>query len=191
MRAILLLVAASVLLLLLPHGSVIAKNSSIGIYAIIDQVTLEPDNVSPRFARISGVFVVPASMSSGSYQKPQKGLLYFRIAPGQENATRKDWEELKSTAGSDKVVTFGQYWVPNPRDSQGNPHHSLEVRVRTEGEVGNPDVYPIPQPGGVVPVEALANDAGNDPEAGEIASQLICYHLLRHPCGRNAYRYSH
>jgi hypothetical protein len=44
MKPVFLLVAASTLLLLLPPKSVIAKNASIGIYAIVDDVTFEPDS---------------------------------------------------------------------------------------------------------------------------------------------------
>ena len=106
-------VAISALLLLLPPNSVVAKSATVGIYAIIDQVAFEPTGSLPNFLRISGVFVVPVRLSSGSYQRPQKGYLYFRIAPGTEQATRRDWRALSILAGSGKVVAFGQYWVPN------------------------------------------------------------------------------
>ena len=171
MKPALLLVAALSFLLLPPSGSLIAKNVSIGIYAVVDQVTFDSDGAVPNLVRISGVFVVPVSLSSGSYQNPRKGYLYFRIAPGAEQATRRDWNKLKSFAGSGKVVGFGQYWVPNPNDPQGNPHHSLEVRVRPEGEIpATPDVYPIPLTGGVVEVKDWDKD--RDPHSDKIAAQL-------------------
>jgi hypothetical protein len=171
-KPVLLLVAAAVLLLLLPPNPVIAKNVSTGIYAIVDHVTLHPDGDSPNFARISGVFVVPVPLSSGSYRSPQRGYLYFRISSGQEKATRRDWSELKSFAGSGKVVGFGQYWVPNPNDPQGNPHHSLEVKVHAEGGgPATPDVYPIPQPRGVMEVKGSSKDY--DPDADQIATKLL------------------
>jgi hypothetical protein len=59
-------------------------------------------------------------MSSGSYRSPKRGHLYLRIVPGMEQATRRDWSELKTLAGSGKAVGFGQYWVPNPNDPRGN-----------------------------------------------------------------------
>jgi hypothetical protein len=171
MKPALLLVAAAVFLLLLPSNSVIAKNVSVGIYGIVDHVTFEPESDAPNFLRISGVFVVPVSLSSGSYRSPRKGYLYFRITPGTDQATRRDWSEFKSFAGSGKVVAFGQYWVPNPNDPQGNPHHSLEVRVHAEGGVpGAPDFYPIPQPGGVT--EVKGGDKEYDPDSDKIAAQL-------------------
>lgn len=172
MKPALLLVAISALLLLLPLNSVVAKNATVGIYAIIDHVDFEPTGSLPNFVRISGVFVVPVRLSSGSYQRPQKGYLYFGIAPGTEQATRKDWSALRILAGSGKVVAFGQYWVPNPDDPQGNPHHSLEVEVHAEGDSAMPDVYPIPHPGGVMTAEAMPHDANHDPNVEKIAAQL-------------------
>ena len=84
MKPALLLIAASVFLLLNPPDSVIAKNAGIGIYAIVDGVTFEPDTGPPNFVRLSGVFAVPVPMSSGSYRSPKRGHLYLRIVPGME-----------------------------------------------------------------------------------------------------------
>lgn len=149
MRPALILVVVALLLSLTPT-SLIAKNATIGIYAVIDAVTFEPDGPSPNFIRISGVFVVPVPISSGQYRSPQRGYLYFRIRPGVEQATRKDWNELKTLAGTGRAVGFAQYWVPNPNDPQGNPHLSLEVSVHTDGDAAAPEVYPLPHPKGIV-----------------------------------------
>jgi len=149
MRPALILVVA-VLLLSLTSTSVIAKNATIGIYAVIDEVTFEPDGPSPNFIRISGVFVVPVPISSGQYRSPQRGYLYFRIPPGMEQATRKDWNELKTLAGTGRAAGFGQYWVRIPNDPEGNGYQSLEVRVHTDGDAAAPEVYPLPHPKGIV-----------------------------------------
>ncbi len=149
MRAALILVVVALLLSLTPT-SVIAKNATIGIYAVIDEVTFEPDGPSPNFIRISGVFVVPVPISSGQYRSPQRGYLYFRIPPGMEQATRKDWNELKTLAGTGRAVGFGQYWVRIPNDPEGNGYQSLEVRVHTDGDAAAPEVYPLPHPKGIV-----------------------------------------
>ena len=68
MRSALVSAAAMFLLSLAPI-TVFAKNASIGIYAVVDEVTFEPDGASPDLVRISGVFVVP--MSSGHYETPR------------------------------------------------------------------------------------------------------------------------
>jgi hypothetical protein len=141
---------AAILLFSLVPASVFAKNGSIGIYAVVDQVTFEPDGASPNLVRISGVFVVPIPMSSGDYRAPQRGYLYFRIPPEMEQATRKDWNELKSVAGTGQVVGFAQYWAPNPADPNGNPHHSLEVTVHADNDAGSPDAYPLPNVKGIM-----------------------------------------
>jgi hypothetical protein len=158
---------ALALLLPLTSTSLIAKNGTIGIYAVIDQVTFEPDGPSPNFIRISGVFVVPVAMSSGMYASPQRGFLYFRIPSGMEQATRRDWNELKSSAGTGQVVGFGQYWVPNSGDLDGNPHRSLEITVHTDKDAGSPDIYPLSNPNGIV-----KHGDEHDPDFGKIAAQL-------------------
>lgn len=144
-----------------------AKNGTIGIYAVIEEVTFAPDGPSPKFIRISGVFVVPVPMSSGSYRTPQRGYLYFRVPSGMEQTTRKDWNELKRAAGTRQVIGFAQYWVPNPGDPNGNPHRSLEVTVHTENETASPDLYPLPNPKGII-----THGDNDDPDFHKIAEQL-------------------
>lgn len=169
MKLALLRLTVSVLLLPLTLSSVLAKNTTVAIYGIVSRVTFEPNDC----VRISGIFVVPVHMSSGDYQKPQRGYLYLKFEPDAEQAIRREWNDLKAIAGSGKVVAFGQYWVPNPYDPQGNPHHSLEVTVHPESEIGaTPDVYPIPLPGGVTKAEALAHGEDSDPDADKITTQL-------------------
>jgi hypothetical protein len=165
MKLTVVLFAAALVLSLAPIP-VLAKNASTGIYAVVDQVTFESDGASPDLIRISGVFVVPV-FSSGQYKPPQRGHLYFRVRPGMEQAIRKDWNELKSFAGTGKVVGFGQYWVPNPADAQGNPHRSLEVTVHADKNFPSPESYPLPNRKGIV----TQGDA-DDPNFGRIAAQL-------------------
>ena len=56
----------------------------------------------------------------------------------------------KSIAGTGQVVGFARYWVPNPGDPSGNPHHSLEVTVHADHDVASPDAYPLPNLKGIV-----------------------------------------
>ncbi len=144
MRPALTLVAVASLLSL-TSASLIAKNGTIGIYAIIDEVTFAPDGSSPNLIRMSGVFVVPVPMSSGMYKDPQSGYLYFRIP----------------------VVGFAQYWVPNPADPNGNPHRSLEVIVHRNNDEAPPDIYPLANPKGIV-----KRGDKYDPDFDKIAARL-------------------
>lgn len=160
-----LFLAAAILPLLAPTA-VNAKGTGVGIYAVIDQVTFDQDGPPPNLVRISGVFIVPVPMSSGAYKAPQRGYLYFRIPPGAEQAVRKEWNELKTVAGTGQVVGFAFFFVPNPSDPWGNPHHALEVKVHTDGDATPPDIYPILHPKGVV----KAGD--QDIFDGKVAAQL-------------------
>ena len=166
MKSLLAFVALLVVLSLATTAA-FAKNCTIGIYAVIDQVTFEPDGPSANLVRISGLFVVPVPMSSGEYKTPQRGYLYFRIPSGMEVAIGKDWKALKAIVGTGQTVGFAQYWVPNANDPHGNPHRSLEVRVHKEGDAASPDVYPLPHPNRI-----LKNGDKRDPDFDYIDAQL-------------------
>jgi hypothetical protein len=164
--------AIAALILAVSATSAVAKGGTIGIYAVIDQVTFEP-GTSPNSVRISGVFVVPLPKSSGAYRAAQRGYLYFRIPAGTEDIVRKDWTELATMAGTGRVVGFCQYWVPNPEDPPspghggGNPHWALDVRVNANGDAASPEPYPLPHADGVV----KAGDKDN-PDFEKVALQL-------------------
>ena len=110
---------------------------------------------------------MPVPMSSGDYRAPKRGYLYFSIVPGLEDATRQDWSKLKEVAGTGKCVGFGEYWVANPLDDYGNPHHSFDVRVHKEDETSRPEPYPIPHRRGIV----LTGD-NSDPDFASLAIKL-------------------
>jgi hypothetical protein len=160
-------VAGALFFLLLAPAAVLAKNTGAGIYGIIDQITFEPNANAPDVVRISGIFVVPVSPSSGNYQLPQRGYLYLRIRPGMEQAIRNDWNELKRLAGTGQVIGFGEYWVPNPKDPSGNPHRSLEVTVHRQSDSAEPDAYPLPNRKGIIK-HAEKNDIHFDKFAAEL-----------------------
>src|SRR5437762_13960938 len=105
------LLFATFLLLSLATSTAAAKSSSIGIYAVIDEVKFD-HGPSSNLVRISGAFIVPRPMSSGEYQTPQRGYLYFRISPGAEQAARKDWNQLKAVAGMGQACGFTVDWCP-------------------------------------------------------------------------------
>src|SRR5262249_15331130 len=131
-------------------NSVICENVSIGVYGIIDEVTFEPTRSAPTTIRIAGVFVVPISPSSGDYKSPQRGFLYFRIRPGMEPESLRDWHALRKAAGTSQVVGFSEYWVLDAHDPTENTHLSLQVEVHPEGKTATPEIYPIPNRKGVV-----------------------------------------
>ena len=165
MKPLQILAIAAVLLA--GSSALFAKTATIGIYAIIDRVTLEADGASPDTIRIYGVFVIPVPKSGESYQAAQRGYMEFRIRPDLEEAVRKDWSELKAAAGTGQVVGFGQFWVPNPRDRFGNPHLPLDIKLLKDGESSTRDSYPLPHARGVV-----KTGDRSDPNFEKIAAQL-------------------
>ena len=129
--------------LLLLKGGDLRASDQLGIYAIVEKVVFEPSESAPQRIQIWGAFVVPVPMSSFQYKPAERGYLYFKIAPGKEEITRKEWADLKAVAGTGQGIAFAQYWVPNPNDPSGNPLHALEVRVHKAGDSVVPDVYPL------------------------------------------------
>jgi hypothetical protein len=137
------LATAAVLVLPSVATQPLLASSPFGIYAIVDKVVLEPSENAPERIQIWGVFVVPVPMSTSRHGPPQRGFLYYSMAPGREETTRKEWADLKTVAGTGQTIAFAQYWVPNPNDPNGNPHRSLEVRVHKGWDVASSEVYPL------------------------------------------------
>src|SRR5258705_1328341 len=104
MEATSIIVSLCAVLVLSSSVAVLAKRGTIGIYAIVDKVAFEPDENSPERIRIWGVFVVPVPISSGQYKTPQRGYLYFRIAPGMEQVAKQEWGDLKNLAGTGQGI---------------------------------------------------------------------------------------
>lgn len=157
----------AVLILAFTAGAAGAKNVSVGIYALIDQVTLEPDGPAPDSIRICGMLIVPRPMSSGEYLPPQRGCLYFRIRSGVEDAARKEWTALQSEAATGHVIAFARYWERNPSDPSPNGYRSLEVTVYAKGQTPSKATYPVPHADGV-----LRNGGPHDPDFDRIAAEL-------------------
>ena len=137
--------------------AVFAKNGTIGIYAVIDQVTFEPEGPSPNFIRISGVLVVPVPMSSGQYRSPQRG--YFISGFGRQ------WNTKRERIGTNSRVSREQArWSDLPNTgcrirsilTIGTVHWKSQCTQTTYATP--PDVYPLPNKG--------------DPDFNKIAAQL-------------------
>jgi hypothetical protein len=149
--------------------SALMASTSVGVFAIVDEVALEPTDSAPERIRIVGVFVVPVPVSSGLHQPPARGYLYFSMNPAMAEAIRKDWADLKAAAGTGQVVGFGQYWVQRPHATNGTMNWSLEVHVHKEGESASPEPYPVPK--GIVKTFDTAADT--NPRFGEMSSVII------------------
>ncbi len=102
----------------------------IGVYARIDKVVFEPNEASPERIQIWGAFVLATKEDRNNYDPAARGYLYYAIKPGQEDACRKEWADLKRIAGTDAVIGLGVRNRPS--------------RLRKAGvKPTDPDVYPV------------------------------------------------
>jgi hypothetical protein len=106
-------------------------SDSVGVYAVIEKVVLEPSDAAPQRIQLWGAFALSDQKSGSAYGPAQRGYLYYACPSGQESVCRKEWEDLKSVAGKNTGVGFGARY----RDAG---------RIRKADEKpASPDVYPI------------------------------------------------
>ena len=155
-------------------------STRVGIYAIIDDVKLEPSDREPDRAWISGTFVVPTAVSSGEHGAPTHGHLYLSVNPDATVSTRNDWEALRKAAGTGKVVGFGQYWMSCTRsrmsyvrleDAPKDANCSFEVDVQSDYTRAVAAPYPAPSSEGVVAVFDSQDDLC--PRFGRSSGQIV------------------
>jgi hypothetical protein len=111
-------------------SSTAVASDPVGVYAFVDKVVLEPGNGQPERIQIWGGFAL-AEGRGDIYTPAQRGYMYFTVKPGEEEVTRREWNDLKSLAGGDQFVAFGVRWK-----SKGT------IREAT-AKPQKPDVYPI------------------------------------------------
>ena len=106
------LFAALLAAFLIPAPSAGAFSDWIGTYAVIDKVILEPNATSPERIQIWGDFALARTTDRNNYEPPQRGYLYFKLMPGKEDGSRKEWADLKAVAGTGEVIGFGSRNAP-------------------------------------------------------------------------------
>jgi hypothetical protein len=84
------------------------------MYARIDRVVLSPDANAPKTIQVFGVFSLAIPANPNDYQPPSRGYLYFTLA-GDESLARREWADLKATAGTGQIVAFGNRYELKPR----------------------------------------------------------------------------
>jgi hypothetical protein len=115
-------------LFLLAAASVRASDP-VGVFAKIDKVVFEPNESAPERVQIFGSFCLADRKDRDSYLPPQKGYLYCKVPGEKGDVVRKEWNDLKSAAGTGDVIGFGSRHgtLPKVRDAKEKPE--------------NPDVY--------------------------------------------------
>jgi hypothetical protein len=124
-------VKITVLLLLSTFAALTARASDpVGIYALVDKVVFEPSDSAPERIQIWGAFAL-AEGRGYQYEPAKRGYLYYKLNSEKKEVCLKEWADLKSVAGTKKVVGFGARY-----EEKG------KVRAATE-KPSNPDVFPI------------------------------------------------
>jgi hypothetical protein len=116
--------------LILSQG-VARASDPVGVYALIDKATFEPNGDAPERIQLFGVFAVHERDNPNTYQAPQRGYLYFTLPATKESVARKEWADLKAMAGKRQVIAFGS-------------RYELRATVRKTGDKpASPDVYTL------------------------------------------------
>jgi len=126
---------------------VLRASDMVGVYAVVEKVTLEPSDKAPERVQVWGAFSFADTKNGSAYGPVERGYLYYSCPSGQESICRKEWSDLKSVAGKSTAVGFGMRFKPTGR-----------VRKADE-KVASPDTYPIQM--GVVQVDN-PTDRGSD-----------------------------
>jgi len=104
----------------------------IGIYGFVDRVVFEPNDTAPERIQVWGGFALAKkTVNNSEYNDAERGYLYFKLRPGEEEVCKKEWADLKAVAGKKQIVSFGtRYSDPPP------------TLRKSDAKVENPDVYP-------------------------------------------------
>jgi hypothetical protein len=74
----------------------------IGIYGFVDRVVFEPNDTAPERIQVWGGFALAKkAVNNSEYNDAERGYLYFKLRPGQEEVCKKEWADLKSVAGDE------------------------------------------------------------------------------------------
>jgi hypothetical protein len=112
-------------------------SAPVAVYAIVDEVVIEPNEAKPERVRIRGAFSVVEGYGS-KYSAARRGYLYYSIEPtdSTQKAARLILADLQRMAGTGEAIAFGGGWW----DSAGG-------RVRNMKDKANkPDRFPSGNP---------------------------------------------
>jgi hypothetical protein len=120
----------AVLAVLLALAPAVRASDPVGIYAVVDKVVFEPGTGPAERVKVWGTFA-RADGSGDTYTVPERGYLYFTVAPGKEGVCRKEWADLRKVAGKRQCVAFGSRYKPTG------------TLRKKDDPAKDPDVYPV------------------------------------------------
>ena len=120
-----------VCLVSLPRSLASAYSDFVGVYVLADKVIAEPDDSAPERIQVWGAFAFESKADRNSYDAPARGYLYLYCKPGKEEVCRKEWADLKASAGKGQVIGLGGRDLPRPR-----------LR-KPDDKPSDPDEYPL------------------------------------------------
>jgi hypothetical protein len=101
----------------------------VGIYAVIEHVTLDPATGTPARVQLWGAFAL-AERTHDFYTAPKRGYMYFSCPATERVRCDADWADFRWHEGSGKAIGFGDRAKPLGR-----------VRL-DNGSPTAPDPYP-------------------------------------------------
>jgi hypothetical protein len=155
--------ALVVIVVILAAVTLARASGTIGIYAIVEKVVLEPNDKSPARIQVWGAFAYADGGTAQDTSNARRGYLYFRLPDTNTEACLKEWADLKAIAGTGQAVGFGYYGyigrfsdlqpdAPTSSPPRSTPPYTLllypggglqiDLRIRPAAEpVANPVVY--------------------------------------------------
>jgi hypothetical protein len=137
----------------------------VGVYGIVDRVVISPDTTT---IQIWGSFAVSDQKQGDHYLPAAKGYLYYRLNSKNAQASRAEWADLRSLAGTKTLLGFSAKWQPNTPG---------RVRCATEA-ASSPDEYQIFSGMGVVRLRDPRNSGW------AVAKDLLSANVPDAPCGK-------
>jgi hypothetical protein len=121
---------AALLTLFAINATTALASDPVGIYALVDKVVFEPNETNPERVQIHGAFAI-AEGYGYTYKKAERGYLYYKLNTDKANASRNEWSDLKSVAGTGQIVAFGSRYAEKG------------TLRKKDAKPENPDVYPV------------------------------------------------
>jgi len=122
---------ALVIVILVATLSRASASGPLGIYGIVEKVVFEPSEASPERIQVWGGFALAKTENRDDYHNAERGYMYFKLRPGDEEICKKEWADLKSVAGTSQIVAFGSR----------SENKAITLR-KADATVEKPDAYP-------------------------------------------------